>query len=60
MFYICYDLNDNLVCFLNDIYELSLFIKSPIKEINRKFKNAKTNYILSDVNSKRYKFYRYS
>lgn len=59
MYFICYDLEDNLICFLNDINELSIFLHMPIKEINRKFKISYENFIIALVNNKKYKFYRY-
>lgn len=59
MFYICYDMHDNLICFLNDIEELVLFTGLRKYDINYKFKNSLTNYIVALVNDKKYKFYRY-
>ena len=59
MYFICYDMEDNLICLLNDINELAIFLHMPIKEINRKYRNSVTNYIVSIVNDKKYKFYQF-
>jgi len=60
MYFICYDMQDNLICFLNDIYELHIFTGLRIKDINYKFKNSVTEYIVSVVNDKKYKFYQFN
>ena len=59
MYFVCYDLDDNLICFLNDINEFHLFTGIRIKDINYRFDSSPNDYIKSIVNDKMYKFYRF-
>lgn len=44
--YVIYDLRDNLIAYLDDISELSLFTGLRIKDINYKFNISKNDCIL--------------
>lgn len=59
MYFVCYDLEDNLICFLNDIYEFHIFTGIRLKDIKYRFKSSTNGYIKSIVNDKMYKFYAY-
>lgn len=58
-YFVMYDLFDNLVCYYSNIYELTTKLHYQVKEINRKFKNSKSNVININVNNSRYKVYKF-
>ena len=57
MYYVIYDLNDNICFFANDSYELSEITGIRHKDINYRFKNA--DYIKTIINEKMYKIYKF-
>ena len=58
-YYVVYDLNDQIVCFINNIFELHLFTNLPFIEIRRKFK-LNSNIFFTFVSSGRqFKVYRF-
>lgn len=59
-FYIIYDLNDNIVAYIDTKNELSAYTGLRIKDINYKFKHSLFDYIFFDVFNNRYKIYKFS
>ena len=59
MYFVCYDMEDNIICFLENIQELCLFTGLRNFDITYKFKKSFTDYIVALVNNKKYKIYRY-
>lgn len=58
-FYVVYDLNDNIICYLHNNIELSLFSSLRTYDINHKFNITDKNYILIRVFNNTLKVYRY-
>lgn len=58
-YYVLYDLNDNLVCYLNDIYDLSSYTGLRLYDINYKFKKTNKKFILINRNKQRLKVYKF-
>lgn len=58
-FYVVYDLNDNIICYLHNNIELSLFSGLRSFDITYKFKNTDKNYILIRTFENDLKVYRY-
>lgn len=56
-YFVLYDLDDYVVCYLHDLKEFLDKFNYPLKEINRKFKNSNDNYIYLDINNIRYKLF---
>lgn len=60
IYFLLYDLDDNIICYFNDIKEISIKYNYEIKELNRKFKNSLFNYIILHLDSHTYKLYKFS
>ena len=58
-YYVLYDLNDNVVAYYDDLSEFSSIFNYFLKELNRKFKKSMSNYIYCDIDSQRYKLYKF-
>lgn len=56
-YYLIYDLNDNLIAYIDTKKELSNFTGLRIKDINYKFKQK--NHIYSFLNKKIYVIYKF-
>ena len=56
-YYTIYDLEDNLIAFIDNIYELHLFTGLRIGDINYKFKNK--DYIIFVLNNRKFKVYKF-
>ena len=39
-YYVLYDLNDNIICYFDNLTEISEKFGYPIKELNRKYRNS--------------------
>lgn len=57
MYYVLYDLNDNIVCYFNTLIEFCTKFNYSNKEINRKFKNSNSNYIHVDILNSRFSLF---
>lgn len=55
-----YDLDDNLICYLDSINELFYKYHYQPREITRKFKNSLNNYINLVIDNKKFKLYKFS
>ena len=44
-YYILYDLNDNIICYFDNLFEISKKFGYPIKELNRKYRKSLDNSI---------------
>ncbi len=58
-FYVVYDLNDNIICYLHNKIEFCLFTGIRSCDANYRFKISNTNYIVVRVFHKNLKVYRY-
>lgn len=58
-YYVLYDLNDNLVCYLDSLKEFLEKFGYSLKEINRKFRNSIENYIYLIIDNKTLKLYKF-
>uniref|UniRef100_A0AAU8AZD7 Uncharacterized protein n=1 Tax=Dulem virus 71 TaxID=3145782 RepID=A0AAU8AZD7_9VIRU len=58
MCYYLYDLDDNLICFYQDVCEIKNKLFYEPKEINRKFRNSSYDFILLYIDNKTYKLYK--
>ena len=58
-FYVVYDFNDNIICYLANNIELSLFCGIRTYHINTRFKHTDKNYIKVIVFNQELKVYRY-
>lgn len=58
-YFIVYDINDFVVCYLNNIYELCVFSGLRIKDVNYKFNHVKDNVININVDNLRFKVYKF-
>lgn len=56
-YYVVYDLNDNVIAYLETKVELSNFCGIRVKDINYRFKNKK--FIPVYINSRIFKIYRF-
>ncbi len=59
-FYVVYDLNDNIICYLHNNIELCLFTGIRSRDLNYRFKISGKNYILTRVFNEELKVYRYA
>lgn len=59
-YFILYDFEDNIVCYIDSLNEFKLKFNYPVYELNRKFKNSKSNFILFNIENKKYKLYKFS
>lgn len=59
MYFIVYDVNDFIVCYLDNISDLCNFSGLRKKDVNYKFKLSKYNVININVDKSRYKVYKY-
>ena len=57
MYYVIYDLKDNVIAYLETKIELSLFTGLRIKDINYKFSHSHNNFINCLVDNKFLKVY---
>lgn len=60
MYYILYDIQDNICCYFDSVGEFLSYSLIPLKEFNRKFNKSMNNYILCDIDNVRYKLYRFN
>lgn len=58
--YALYDSNDYLICYYHDINEISNKLNYAIKELNRKFRNSLSDYIVLYIDNHTYKLYKLS
>lgn len=56
-YFVVYDLNDNLICYIETKKELSFFTGLRLKDINYKFKNK--NWVLFKRNKQLLKIYKF-
>lgn len=56
-YFIVYDMNDNIVCYIDTKEELSVFTGLPIKRINYRFKYS--NFINTHVDNLLFKIYKF-
>lgn len=59
-YFVLYDLNDNLIAYFDTLIEFKSQFHYEIKELNRKFKNSRSNFILFNIENKKYKLYKFS
>ena len=58
-YYVLYDLNDNLIGYFDSLIEFKNKFGYPVYELNRKFKNGKSNFIFFNIENKKYKLYKF-
>lgn len=56
MYFVIYDLNDNIIAYIDDLVELSIFVNRPIRELRYRFKLKDTFQIQSPKVYNIYKF----
>ena len=56
-YYVLYDLNDNVVCYFDSLFEFSGKFGYPIKELNRKYRNSLNNTINLVIDNICYKLF---
>lgn len=56
-YFVVYDLNDNLIAYLDNVYELIYFTGLRLYDINYKFKN--TDHIVARISRKSFKIYKF-
>lgn len=59
-YYVIYDLEDNVIAYIDTKNELGAYTGLRIKDINYKFKHSLFEYILVDIFNNRYKIYKFS
>lgn len=59
-YYVIYDLNDNIVAYLDDINDLSKCTGLRKKDINYKFKKSLLSYIYVVFDNSKYKVFRFN
>ena len=59
-FYVLYDLNDNIIVYLDNIKELSNFNGLRVKDINYKFKNSLLDFIYVVFDNTKYKVCKFN
>lgn len=59
-FYVLYDLNDNIIVYLDNINELSNFTGLRVKDINYKFKNSLLDFIYVVFDNTKYKVCKFN
>lgn len=59
-YFVLYDLNDNLIAYFDTLIEFKSQFHYEIKELNRKFKNSRSNFILFNIENKKYKLYKFN
>ncbi len=58
-YFVLYDLKDNVICYFENINEFSNRFNYPLKEINRKYRNSKNDFINLIIDKKHYKLYSF-
>jgi len=58
-YFVVYDMKDNIVCYLHNIYDFSDFTGIRIRDINYKFNKSKTNFINIKRNKQLLKIYKF-
>lgn len=58
-YFVLYDLEDNIVCYFNNLIEFCTKFNYANKEINRKFRNSNFNFIHVDINNIRYSLFAF-
>lgn len=58
-YFVIYDLNDNLVSYIDNLEELSLYTNLRKKQLKYKFKNVNKDFIYYIFNGKYRKIYRF-
>ena len=58
-YYVLYDLNDNIICYYDNLLEFSFKLGYSIKEINRKYRNSLDNSIFLVIDSTCYRLFRF-
>lgn len=56
-YFVVYDMNDNVVCYLHNLLDLCRFTGLRIKDINYKFKNS--DYISVNVDKQKLNVYKF-
>lgn len=59
-YFVLYDSNDNILCYYDNIKEISVKYNYEIKELNRKFKKSILGYITLCLDNHNYKLYKFS
>ena len=59
-YYVIYDINDNIVVYLDNVKALSEFTGLRVKDINYKFKNASLDFIYVVLDNIKYKVFRFN
>lgn len=59
MYFVLYDLDDNIICYFDNEIEVSIFSGLRIKDINYKFKNAIYNFVYCDIENARFKLFKF-
>ena len=58
-YYVVYDMNDNIIAYYDNKYDLSFYYGIRVKDINYKFKNTSENFIVFLFLHKFLKIYRF-
>lgn len=59
-YFVLYDLNDNVICYYDNLDDFISKYKYAKKEINRKYRNSLTNYIYLIIEQQFFKLYKFS
>lgn len=59
-YFVLYDFNDNIICYIDNIYELVNYLPNyRLRDIKRRFLNSKVGYIGIVIDNVIYKLYRF-
>ena len=59
IYFTLYDLNDNLICYFENFYEVSRYTNLPLRRIANNFKRCKSKFIFICIDGNFYKLYCY-
>lgn len=60
VYFVLYDMHDNIICYLDNVVELSKLIKVPRYKLNYYFRNNNENgYVYVNVDNHLCKLYKY-
>ena len=59
MYFVLYDLNDNIICYFDNDIEFSVYSGLRVKDINYKFRHAMYDFVYCDIENTRFKLFRF-
>lgn len=59
MYFVLYDLNDNVIAYYDNLNEFADSFNYLVRELRRKFNNSKEDFVYCDIDNTRFKLFRF-